>query len=175
MKKNKRIAAVLAAVSVCVMMASPVYAWPWSSEKATATTDAAKTEFAFTYKETEIRLNTEAAPVLAALGTADKTFEQQSCAYQGMDRIYTYAGIELGTYPVKGKEMISSIYFTDKSVSTQEGIHYGSTYDEMVKAYGKGYTEEFGVYRYVLGTTELSIYTTNKVVDGIEYQIKAAN
>lgn len=40
-----------------------------------------------------------------------------------------------------------------------------------IKAYGKGYEEQFGVYRYVLGNSELSIYTTNKVVDAIEYQI----
>lgn len=174
MKKWKRMMAGVLAAGLMMTVSMPVYAGIFGNKKSTTATEAAteKTEYALTYKETEIHLNKEAAPILKALGKYESCFEQQSCAYQGMDKIYTYPGIELGTYPVNGKEHISSIYFIDDTVSTQEGIKLGSTYDEMVKAYGKEYTEEFGVYRYVLGKTELSIYTTNKVVDAIEYQIK---
>lgn len=172
MKKNARLLAGVLALGMMASVSTPAYAGLIGGTKSAVVTAAEKTEYALTYKKTEIRLNTEAASVLKALGTYDSCFEQQSCAYQGMDKIYTYPGIELGTYPVKGKEYISSVYFTDDSVSTQEGIKIGSSYDDMVKAMGKGYTEEFGVYRYVLGKTELSIYTTNKVVDAVEYQIK---
>lgn len=169
-KKSTRIAMGMAALCMTVMTVQPAAA-AWGKAAPTAAVTETKTSYAFTFGETVMNLNQEAAPVIKALGAYKKCFEQQSCAYQGMDKIYTYEGFELGTYPVKGKDCISSIYFTDSTVSTQEGIKIGSTYDEMVKAYGDGYKEEFGVYRYTLGETELSVYTTKKIVDAIEYQI----
>ena len=74
-------------------------------------------------------------------------------------------------YPVKGVDKISFVYLMDNTVSTPEGIKVGSTTAQVIEAYGKEYDEQFGVYRYVLGNTELSIYTTNGLVDAIEYQI----
>ncbi len=129
------------------------------------------TAYYFQYNDTQIFVDTEAEPVLKALGDPEKTFEQDSCAYQGKDIIYTYPGFELGIYPVDGQNRISSVYILDDTAATPEGIKYGSTVEEVLKAYGDQYTEEFGVYRYYLGNSELSIYTTNGLVDGIEYQI----
>lgn len=171
MKGNrmKKTAAVLAA-SMVMACASPAYAFPFGWGKKAEST-AEKTEYAFIYQETEIKVDGEAAPVLKALGTPVKTFEQDSCAYQGKDKIYTYPGFELGVYPLGGVDRISSVYIIDDTVSTPEGIKCGSTVEDVIKAYGKGYEEQFGVYRYVLGNSELSIYTRNKVVEAIEYQI----
>ncbi len=156
-------------IGSAILYARPAYA---GSLRTTAAAQTQDTGYAFTYKGTEIKLNVVANETLRALGDYKKSFEQQSCAYQGMDRIYTYDGIELGTYPVNGVDYISSIYFLDHTVQTQEGIKLGSSYNDMIKAYGTGYQEEFGVYRYTKGNVELSIYTTNRKVDGIEYQIK---
>lgn len=169
-RKSMRTAVGIAAICMAVMTASPA-AVVWGKTAPTAAAAETKTAYAFKSGETVMSLNQEAAPVIKALGAYKKCFEQQSCAYQGMDKIYTYSGFELGTYPVKGKDCISSIYFTDSTVSTQEGIKIGSTYDDMIKAYGDGYKEEYGVYRYTLGDSELSIYTTKKIVDAIEYQV----
>lgn len=170
---RKALTKLVLAAGVILSVSIPAEAGAFKNQKTQAeAAKETKTEYALTYQETEIHLNVEAAPILKSLGQYSKCFEQQSCAYQGMDKIYTYPGIELATYPVNGKEYISSIYFTDKTVSTQEGITLGSTYNDMVRAYGNGYTEEFEVYRYILGPTEISFYTTNKVIDAIEYQIK---
>lgn len=167
--KKKMIAGIMAAAMACVTVA-PAYAGVFDTAKKAET--EAKTAYVFTYKETDITVGMEAAPVLKALGKASKTFEQQSCAYQGMDKVYTYAGIEVSTYPVGGKECISNVYFLDKTVKTQEGIGFGSTFDEMVKAYGKGYKDETGgVYSYTLGKTILRFWVTNQKIDGIEYQV----
>lgn len=173
---KKSIKMLTGAVVMGVVMATTIPSYAFlGTKKVTAETTAAntvKTEYTLLYNGTEIKLDVDAAPVLKALGAYAKCFEQQSCAYQGMDKVYTYPGIELGTYPVDRKEHVSSIYFIDKSVETTEGIKLGSTYNEMVKAYGHEYQEEFGVYRYILGNTEIIFYTTNKVIDAIEYQIK---
>lgn len=127
--------------------------------------------YSFKAGATTITVGENAKDVLSALGKADKTFEQDSCAYQGKDKVYTYKGYELSTYPVKGVDKIASVYFLDKTVATPEGIRIGSSKEEALKAYGNNYKELAGVYRYVSGETELDIYTTNNVVDGIEYLV----
>ncbi len=118
-----------------------------------------------------ITMGAEAAPILAALGEPTDVFEQDSCAYQGKDRVYTYPGFEISTYPADDTECVSSVYVLDDSVATAEGIRIGSTSEEVKKAYEGQYTEEFGVYRVNDGKTELNIYTTGDVVDGIEYLV----
>ena len=54
-------------------------------------------------------------------------------------------------------------------------IRLGATREAVEKAYGRGYREEEGVLYYTLGDTELKIYLTNDVVDGIEYLIADAS
>lgn len=134
------------------------------------TTTVAEDAYSFKSGETVIKMNEAAAPLIAALGKEEKYFEADSCAFQGKDKTYTYKGFELSTYPVKGKDYVNSIYFLDSTVSTPEGIKIGSTYNDMVSAYGKEYKEQNGVYRYTKGNAELSIYTdSKKKITGIEY------
>ncbi len=125
--------------------------------------------YEFVYGETRIVLAEDALAVLKALGKADSVFEQDSCAYQGKDRVYSYADFELSTCPSGKKEQIASVYFLNDKVQTEEGIRIGSAYDEMVKAYGRNYTEENEVYRYVKQGTELSFYMKDGKVDAVEY------
>lgn len=124
----------------------------------------------FVWNETRIRLDEDAAPALAVLGVGD-IFEQDSCAYQGKDTVHRYKDFEIATYPVNKKEHVSSIYLLTDQAVTEEGIKIGSSYDDMVKAYGKDYKEEFEVYRYVKGKTELAFYMKDRKVEAIEYMI----
>jgi hypothetical protein len=80
----------------------------------------------------------EAIPVIEGLGQPAGYFEAPSCAYQGIDKTYTYAAFELITYPLGGKDFIQDIYFLDGTVYTEEGIHIGSTKAEVVAAYDGG-------------------------------------
>lgn len=173
--KNEMKAAgkLIAAAGIMVLVAAtPMtsYAFGWKNNtKETAAVQ--ETVYDFVSGTVKVSMGTEAAPVLRELGTAKKTFEQDSCAYQGKDMVYTYDGFELSTYPVKGKETIASVYFLDDTVATPEGIKIGSKKQDVIDAYGKEYKEEFGVYRYSAGQTELVIYTTNGVVDAVEYLV----
>lgn len=163
-------AAGMAALCVAV---TPITSFAWGLKSNTQTESTKSESYSFTYKETAVVMGAEAAPIINALGTPKKTFEQDSCAYQGKDKVYTYDGFEVSTYPVNGKDCIASVYFLDTTVSTPEGIKIGSSYDDMIKAYGKNYKAENGVYRYTLGKSELAVYTTNNVVDAVEYMVIA--
>lgn len=168
MKRKMLAAAGIVMLTAAMPMTSYAFGWKNSAKETTA---AQETVYDFVSGTVTVSMNAEAAPVLKALGTAKKTFEQDSCAYQGKDKVYTYDGFEISTYPVKGVERIASVYFLDETVSTPEGIKIGSKKQEVIDAYGSNYKEEFGVYRYSAGSAELVIYTTNNVVDAIEYLV----
>ena len=55
------------------------------------------------------------------------------------------------------------------TAATQEGVQTGSKKEDVIKAYGKDYKEDFGTLRYTLGNCQLSFYMTNGAVDAIEY------
>lgn len=165
------IAAALAALVTAMPLTS--YGFGWSAKTETK----AEEEKTYQYKsgETVIAMNAEAAPVVKALGTPKSTFEQDSCAYQGKAKTYSYDGLELSTSVVGGKELIESLYITgkDDKLATPEGIKIGSKKQDVINAYGKNYKEEFGTLRYTLGNTQVSFYLTNGAVDAIEYMVVA--
>ncbi len=119
-------------------------------------------------------MGAEAADILKALGDPSSSFERDSCAYQGKNKVYTYAGFELSTYPVGQTDCVESVYILDATVATPEGIKIGSTKDEVLAVYGEEYDAEeagFGTYSYTAGNSQLKIYTTKDVVDAIEYLV----
>lgn len=167
MKKVSRY--LLTAGLVVSMAAAPMtsYGFPWSSKTETKAEEAAS--YNFVSGAVTVAMGAEAAPILNALGAPEKTFEQDSCAYQGKDKVYTYKGFEVSTYPVNGKECVASVYFLDDTAATAEGIKIGSKEDDVKKAYKDKYKEEFGVYRMADAKTQLNVYTTKGVVDAVEY------
>ena len=141
-----------------------------SSAQAAETAAAADLAgFVFQSGGVAIGMNQEAAPVVAALGGWDNYIETESCAFQGLDKIYSYAGFDLYTYPKDDVDYVNSIYFTSDVVSTPEGIRIGSSLDEVLAAYGDQYTEEFGVYTYTKDQSTLSFIVTDGIVESVEY------
>lgn len=114
-------------------------------------------------------MNENVAPILSGLGDYTNYAESPSCAFKGLDKIYSYNGFDLYTYPKDGVDYVNSIYFLDPSVSTLEGIHIGSSVDEMLAAYGDDYTEEYGVYTYTNEKSTLSFIVTDGVIESVEY------
>jgi len=171
MKMTKKVLTVLGLSMALASTPVTAFGFGWKSQKAAETTAAVEVKYEFKTDKAVIAVGAEAAPILKELGKAKKTFEQDSCAYQGKDKVYSYDGFDICTYPVNGKDYISAVYIMDNTVSTPEGLKIGSKKQDIIDIYGKGYKEEFGVYRYTAGNTELSIYTTNQVVDSIEYLV----
>lgn len=125
--------------------------------------------YAFEQNGVTIYMNTDVKPVIDALGEPLHYFEAESCAFKGLDKTYTYAGFEITTYPLDGKDYISSVYLMDDTVSTPEGIYIGSTVDDMIAAYGEDYTESSGSYTYVKDESKLQFIVQDDEIISITY------
>lgn len=108
-----------------------------AGETTAAELAAPPTVYGFVSGETLLYAGADPA-VLAALGEPQDKLEAPSCVHPGFDRIYYYAGFEVNTQPTAaGGEVIVSVYLTDDSVSTPEGIYIGATLDAVKAAYGE--------------------------------------
>lgn len=120
------------------------------------TKSAAKGGYSFTSGSTKIEMGADAAKVVDELGEADDYFESESCAFEGLDKVYTYAGYKLNTYPVDDKDYVLSVVFRDDTVETEEGISIGSTKDEVTDAYGDPTKEKGSSLIYEKGDTKIT-------------------
>ena len=94
---------------------------------------------------------------------------QCTCAFDGLDKTYTYAGVEIITYPDEERDYISSVCILDSSVSTPEGITIGSTQEDVAAAYGEDFQELGTQYVYEDGDARLSILFENGAAIYVEY------
>ena len=88
-------------------------------------------------KDTEIVPGAEMSSVLSALGEPKKYFESESCAFQGLDKVYTYDGVVIRTYPDKEVDYVLSVELKDDTVATEEGISIGDSRDKVIETYGE--------------------------------------
>ncbi|MBQ3014663.1 MAG: hypothetical protein IJD75_05980 [Clostridia bacterium] len=95
-----------------------------------------KKVYTFTSGSTQIAINADAAPIVAALGQWRDYAESPSCATTGLDKIYIYPGFEIYTVPEGDKDRISMIRLYDDTVATEEGIRVGATKEAVIAAYG---------------------------------------
>lgn len=128
--------------------------------------------YTFVYTDSSILVNQDVTEVLAQLGDGYKYYESESCAYQGKDKIYTYPFFVIYTYPLDGKDFISSIELKADTVQTQEGIKIGSSKDDVIAAYGDGYEDAGTVIKYTKGITVLSFVIKDGEVTSIVYDYK---
>lgn len=111
----------------------------------------------------------DSEPVIKALGEPESYFEAPSCAFQGIDKIYTYAHFEINTYQEGGKDKISMILFKDDLVSTTEGIYIGMTKEDMERAYGTDYEMINASCIYKKDNMKLVFILTDGTISYIEY------
>lgn len=124
--------------------------------------------YKFTSGSTVIEMNADASSVVEKLGDADDYFESESCAFEGLDKVYTYPGFKLNTYPVDDKDYVLSVVFMDDTVSTDEGISIGSTKDEVTEAYGDPASESANKLVYEKGDSELTVGLDGDTVTTLE-------
>jgi len=134
---------------------------------------AAETEqkgYIFSYKDIFIEIDAEAEAIIMQLGEPSAYFEAPSCAFNGVDKLYTYNGFELNTYPLDGKDYVSAILFKDDTVTTMEGICIGDSVERMQEVYGDNATEENGMTVYRKDGMKLCFVVENGKITSIEYQ-----
>lgn len=112
-----------------------------AADNAAADQNANPTGYFYTLNGVTVFANAKMAPIADALGEPTSYFESESCAFQGLDKVYTYGSVVISTYPVDGEDFVYTIELKDDTVETEEGICIGSTKDEVTAAYGTASTE----------------------------------
>lgn len=139
-----------------------------SSPSVSAPTGAVTDGYEVTLKGVEIQMCADAAAVVEELGEEKSYFESESCAFEGLDKVYTYSGFKLNTYPVGDQDYVLSVVFSDDTVETDEGIMIGSSKDEVLDAYGDPQEETDTSLIYEKNGTTLTIGLDGDSVRTIE-------
>ena len=126
--------------------------------------------YVFTYNDVSVGMDADAAPIVEKLGEPVSYFEAASCAFEGLDKIYTYNGFELDTYPVGDKDYVSSVILKDDSVSTAEGICIGDSLEKLQQAYDGEGEENSGMLVYTKDGMKLCFIMQGEFIISIEYR-----
>lgn len=96
--------------------------------------------------------------------------EAASCYFDGLDKVFTYEGYEVTTYPKDDGDFIQNINITSDTIRTAEGIGIGSTLAEVESAYGTEYTVSGKMYEYYQDDTKyMYFFILNDVVQYYGY------
>jgi len=135
----------------------------------TQATPGAAQDIYFAPRGVKLEMGAAPAPVLEALGEPKTTLESPSCAIpNAMDTDYTYPGFRLTvTQPEEGESYIANIKVLDDTYTVPGGVTIGSTPEEVFAAWGEGYEENNGFYKYTQGKSTLEF----SIVDGRVAQI----
>ena len=125
--------------------------------------------YKFTYNGTDIAMHADAAPVIAALGEPISCTEQQSCAFEGLDKTYYYGGFYIDTYPDGDTDRINDVWFASDAVATAEGIYIGSSAAQVEAAYGADAFNGENAYVLTKGASKFTVILTDGVVSSIQY------
>lgn len=113
--------------------------------------------------------NDNTADFISKLGEPNDYFESESCAFQGLDKVYTYAGVVIRTYPKDNADYVLNIELKDDSVSTPEGAFIGDSVDTVKQIYGTPDDETPTALIYKKGTTLLYFIFADDTVTAITY------
>ncbi|MCL2425376.1 MAG: hypothetical protein FWD05_03455 [Oscillospiraceae bacterium] len=149
----------------------PEYNYIDDTDAHEGTTPDAPDAFAFIFRDVLIEMNQDVSQVISALGDPDGEFEAPSCAFDGIDRIFAYPGIQIYTYPLDDSDFIHTVAFFDDSIRTTEGgIRLGANIQAVIDVYGDDYEYEVGMYTFTRGRTVLEFLTDDGIVIGISYR-----
>ena len=126
------------------------------------------TGYNFSYNGTVIAPNMDMAELQTKLGDPVSYFESESCAFQGMDKTYTYNSFVIKTYPDGDKDYVLSVTLKDDTVSTNEGVTIGAAKQTVLDYYGEG-EDTNGSLIYTNGDTKLTFLISGDKVTQIDY------
>lgn len=95
--------------------------------------------------------------VTAELGDDYEYAEGKSCAYDGLDKTYTYPTVEFFTNPLADGDTVSEIYTESEAVTTSKGIAVGAAKAEVTAAYGAATEDANNMLSYRLSNAQESL------------------
>lgn len=140
------------------------------SHQSEASSSVTEQDYYFEYQGVKVEMDAEAEPLIEQLGEANSYFEAPSCAFQGIDKRYTYSGFELDTYPLDGKDYVSAVLIMDDSVTTPEGVSLGDPVEKIQEVYGTVGIQEGGMIVLKGTNMKLCFVIADDVISSIQYQ-----
>lgn len=123
-----------------------------------------------------LAVDADCAEAIDLLGEPASYFETESCAFQGMDKVYTYPSFVINTYPKDGADMVMSIFLMDDVFTTAEGAYIGMSVDEVKAIYGEPTAEADASVSYEKGGCALAfMYDADGYVTAITYSSIASS
>lgn len=145
-----------------------------SDQKAGEAIPTPKSEgYTVTVNDTAVAIDAPMASLTEKLGEPSKYFESQSCAFQGLDKVYTYGGVVIRTYPQDEVDYVLNIELKDDTVSTAEGVYIGDTKDRVTEVYGEPSASSDVSLSYHKNGTTLSFILEGDTVTSITYAAQA--
>ena len=137
-------------------------------------TDAAVniTGYAFMSNGVPVCVNAEVASIVAALGEPLSYFEAASCAFDGLDKTYTYDGFQIETYPIGDIDYVNCIILLDDMTSTPEGIRIGASSADVTAAYGTADEADDSRLVYMKDDMQLMFLLNDGKVSSIQYMMQ---
>ena len=123
----------------------------------------------FVYKDTEIAMKEDAAPIIEALGEPKSYTEAASCAFDGLDKTYYYGSFYLYTYPDGDTDRVNMVVLCDDTITTPEGLCIGDSKDKVESTYGADGYNGVNAYVYTAGDCTLTVIMDNDKVSSIQY------
>ncbi|MCF0132223.1 MAG: hypothetical protein HUJ71_10825 [Pseudobutyrivibrio sp.] len=139
-------------------------------EDTTDTPTATATGYALVADGVSLAADADMDELLPSLKEPKSTFEAPSCAGQGTAYTYDFGSFEVETYPSEnGQNLIGYITIKDDLIATAEGVELYMTRDDVVAAYGEGYTETEQGLTYEKDGSKICFVLENDEVTSIMY------
>ena len=126
--------------------------------------------YVFTFDGVEVKIDADAAEYVAKLGEPASYYETPSCAFDNLDKFYTYHGFEIDTYYSNGKDLVLGVVLLDDTVSTMEGLSIGDAQDKVATVYGEPTEKTENSATYKKDNMKLVFIFKDGVVAAIEYK-----
>jgi len=130
---------------------------------------SATSDFSLDVGNFTISMSQNIDDTISALGEPLGVFEQPSCAFDGIDRIFSFPGLQIHTYPVGDADFIHTVSIRDDSHVTGNGIYLGVNFNAVVAAYGSEYEQEGSMFTFTRGITFLQFFIESDIVTAITY------
>ena len=126
--------------------------------------------YVFTYNDIKIQIDADAQSYVEQLGEPASYYESPSCAFDNLDKFYTYHGFEIDTYYSNEKDLVLGVVLLDDTVSTTEGVCIGDAKDKVSSVYGQPTEETDNSTTYKKDNMKLVFIFQDDVIAAIEYK-----
>ena len=139
------------------------------TEEETPVTENVQPGYTFDFKGTTISVDAKMDSFVSSLGEPLNYFESESCAFQGLDKVYNWGSVIIRTYPKDGVDYVLTIELKDDSVSTPEGVSIGDTLESVESVYGAPTEKSDTALIYKKGNTVLTFLASEGEINAITY------